>query len=229
MMYHFHHYRRTMQLALSGPTRHEFCSAPAIPTPAAKKLALAGVALVGASVIAVNPIAPSFPYVGIEQRAVALQLQAPLFELADDHAPRAARDEAARIGPLLEVLARAPGITEVLVVDEAHKFLGGDEADVFRRIALEARKFGPDEVWRKARHAIDAHRPGAARMFTRYLRYCVAIPRKEARARAPGLPRMGGQACAWAMLTSMDTITLSTARSDSTQGMRRWRAAPMVP
>ena len=61
-----------MQLALSGPTRHEFCSAPAIPTPAAKKLALAGVALVGASVIAVNPIAPSFPYVGIEQRAVAL-------------------------------------------------------------------------------------------------------------------------------------------------------------
>lgn len=28
---------------------------------------------------------------------------------------------------------------------------------------LEARKFGPDEVWRKARHAIDAHRPGAAR------------------------------------------------------------------
>lgn len=33
-------------------------------------------------------------------------------------------------------------LREVLVVDEAHKFLGGDEADVFRRIALEARKFG---------------------------------------------------------------------------------------
>lgn len=74
----------------------------------------------------------------------------------------------------------------------------------------------------------DAHRPGSARISTRYLRYCVAIPRKEARARAPGLPRMGGQACAWAMLTSMDTITLSTARSDSIQGVRRWRAAPMV-
>lgn len=61
-----------MQLALSGPTRHEFWSVPAIPTPAAKKLALAGVALVGASVIAVNPIAPSLPIIGIEQRAVEL-------------------------------------------------------------------------------------------------------------------------------------------------------------
>lgn len=33
-------------------------------------------------------------------------------------------------------------VREVLVVDEAHKFLGDDNNDIFRRIVLEARKFG---------------------------------------------------------------------------------------
>lgn len=38
-----------------------------------------------------------------------------------------------------------------------------DGCHLLANAMLEARKFGPDEVWRKARHAIDANRPGAAR------------------------------------------------------------------
>lgn len=35
-----------------------------------------------------------------------------------------------------------PELCEVILVDEAHKFLGSEDGDIFRRIALEARKFG---------------------------------------------------------------------------------------
>lgn len=59
-----------MQLALRADADRSFWSAPSPSTPRDKRLLLAGVAIAGASVIAINPVAPTLP--AVQDRAVEL-------------------------------------------------------------------------------------------------------------------------------------------------------------
>lgn len=61
-----------MQQALRVDSNHRFWSAPVPSNPRDKRLLIAGVAIAGASVIAINPVAPSLSLPAIQDRAVEL-------------------------------------------------------------------------------------------------------------------------------------------------------------